>query len=411
MKKKYLTALLLIVGVISLFILEYIFINKYICPTTEVSQEKNIPQAMMLLIEFGKTDGLVNMVNDMKERNIHGILLINGDFIEDNAPVIKEVLKTGVIELGVSYDPEPFWDMPYEKQYQLITEMLEKSELYLGVTPRIISSRYMASDATTVQIADELGIEYITARGTTELATVVYKPAEYDVKIISVSNIDVPEFKYGSFCDYSFYERNGTPQDMEREYLRAITQEKFIGTSHTYIGGYKERWNDMWHKFWDEYEVDWVDLDTLGTVDITMPMWQIPINKNAPYTPEKIRPQIDYESEPDVTNPCQVEDLNEGESEEIVIEEKDELTVFHNGQGPMCLEFLDFLNEYNLEYEEHLNTDTDFVSQLNAHKVDNPKSEGISETYGYYPIIFVEGRAFSGFDQDIENEIKDILDI
>ena len=77
----------------------------------------------------------------------------------------------------------------------------------------------------------------------------------------------------------------------------------------------------------------------------------------------------------------------------------------------MCLEFLEFLDEYNLEYEEHLNTDTDFVSQLNAHKVDNPKSEGISETYGYYPIIFVEGRAFSGFDQDIENEIKDILDI
>ncbi len=411
MNKKLLTTLFVVIGVLSLFVLEYIFIDKYICPTKEVSQDKSIPQAMMLLIEFGKTDGLVNMVNDMKERNIHGILLINGDFIEDNATVIKEVLKTGVIELGVSYDPEPFWDMPYEKQYQLITEMLEKSEQYLGITPRIISSRYMASDETTVKIADELGIEYITARGTTELATVVYKPQEYNVKIISVSNIDVPEFKYGSFCDYSFYERNGTPQDMEKEYQRAITQEKFIGTSHTYIGGYKERWNDMWHKFWDEYEVDWVDLDTLGTIDKTMPMWQIPINKNAPYTPEKIRPQIDYESEPDVTNPCQVEDLNEGESEEIVIEEKDELTVFHNGQGPMCLEFLDFLEENNLEYEEHLNTDTDFVSQLNAHKVDNPKSEGISETYGYYPIIFIGGRAFSGFDENIENELRKILDI
>ena len=157
MKKKYLTALLLIVGVISLFILEYIFINKYICPTTEVSQEKNIPQAMMLLIEFGKTDGLVNMVNDMKERNIHGILLINGDFIEDNAPVIKEVLKTGVIELGVSYDPEPFWDMPYEKQYHYNWNV-RKSELYLGVTPRIIALD-MASDATTVQMLNR--IEYI----------------------------------------------------------------------------------------------------------------------------------------------------------------------------------------------------------------------------------------------------------
>jgi len=28
----------------------------------------------------------------------------------------------------------------------------------------------------------------------------------------------------------------------------------------------------MWHRFWDNYEVDWVDLDTLGSVDKVMPM-------------------------------------------------------------------------------------------------------------------------------------------
>ncbi len=413
MNRKLLIRIALFLGVILLLIIEYIFINLYICPTKDSpsEEEKHTPQAMMLLIEFGQTDGLVNMVNDMKERDIHGILLINGDFIEENATVIKELLKTGVIEIATSYDPEPFWDMPYEQQYEIITDMIAKSEEYLGITPRIISSRYMASDETTVKIADELGIEYITARGTTELETIVYKPDEYDVKIISVSNIDVPEFKYGSFCDYSFYERNGTPQDMETEYKRAIQEDKFIGTSHTYIGGYKERWNDMWHKFWDEYEVDWVDLDTLGTVDKQMPMWQIPINKNAPYTPEKIRPQIAYEDEANVTNPCQVEDLNDTDSSEVIIDEETELTIFHNNQGPMCLELIDFLKENNLEYEEHLTSDTDFVSQLNAHKVTNPTSEGVSESYGYYPIIFIDGRAFSGFDESIEEELREILDI
>ncbi len=71
-----------------------------------------------------------------------------------------------------------------------------------------------------------------------------------------------------------------------------------MAVSHTYIGGLKERWNNMWHRFWDNYEVDWVDLDTLGSVDKVMPMWQIPVNKNAPYTPEKIRPAIPYEEEP-----------------------------------------------------------------------------------------------------------------
>lgn len=417
MNKKLPFILGIILGIGVLLVGEFFLVKNFVCPDIDsntTNQEDTIktnPKAMMLLIEFGQTDGLVNIVNDMKERGVHGILLVNGDFIEENAVVIKEILKTGVIEMATSYDPEPFWDMPYEKQYQIITDMLDKSEKYLGVRPRIISSRYMASDETTVKIADELGIEYITARGTTELATTVYQPKEYNVKIISVSNIDVPEFKYGSFCDYSFYERNGTPEDMEREYRRAITEEKFIGTSHTYIGGYKERWNSMWHNFWDNYEVDWVDLDTLGTVDKVMPMWQIPINKNAPYTPEKIRPQIAYEDEANITNPCKVEDLNDTNPSEIVIESDEELTVFHNNQGSMCLELLEFLKRNNIEFEEHLTTDTDFVSQLNAHKVKNSSSEGVSSTYGYYPIIFINERSFSGFDEEIQNELMEILEI
>lgn len=412
MKKKLLPYFLVTVGVILLVLLEYFFVRQYACPTTESTpvKESGKPQAMMLLIEFGQTDGLVNMVNDMKERNVHGILMINGDFIEKNHVVIKEILKTGVIEIAPSYDPEPFWDMPYEKQYEIISDMVTKAEKYLDITPRVISSRYMASDETTIKVAQELGIEYITARGTTELATTIYKPEEYDVKIISVSNIDVPEFKYGSFCDYSFYERNGSPEDMEKQYLRAMENDKFMGVSHTYIGGYKARWNEMWHRFWDNYDVEWVDLDTLGTVDKNMPMWQIPINKNAPYTPEKIRPKIAYEEEQNITNPCKVEGLNEGNTEEIILEEDSELVLFHNGQGSMCLDFLKFLKEHNIGYEEHLVTDTDFGSQLNAHKVTLPNSKGVSETYGYYPIIFIKGKAFSGFNEDIGEEIIDLLE-
>ncbi|MBP6976635.1 hypothetical protein KBB42_03525, partial [Candidatus Dojkabacteria bacterium] len=267
----------------------------------------------------------------------------------------------------------------------------------------------MASDENTVKVAQELGIEYITARGTTELATTIYKPEEYDVKIISVSNIDIPEFKYGSFCDYSFYERNGSPEDMEEQYKRAIQNKKFIAVSHTYIGGYKKRWNDMWHRFWDNYNVNWVDLDTLGTVDKTMPMWQIPVNKNAPYTPEKIRPAIPYEKEENVINPCKVEDLNEGESG--IIESNDKsVVIFHNNAGAMCLELLDFLKENNIEYEEHLTTDTDFGTQLNAYKGRIAVSKGVSDNYGYYPIIFVNGTAFSGFNKEIGEEILKLLE-
>jgi hypothetical protein len=187
--------------------------------------------------------------------------------------------------------------------------MVARIEDTVNVDVRIISSRYMASDENTVKVAEELGIEFVMARGTTDLAMTVYKPEEYDVKILSVSNIDTPEFKYGSLCDYSYYERAGNPEDMLNDLKRATEEDKFFGVSHTYIGGFKERWNDMWHEFWDNNEIDWVDLDSISTVDRNLSMWQIPTNINAPYTPEKIRPLIPYEEEENVENPCAVDEL------------------------------------------------------------------------------------------------------
>lgn len=408
MENKPIKYCLLVLGSLLLLVIGAIFGAKYMYDRNEETVKNVKPKGMMLLIEFNNTDGLANMVNDMRERNIKGLLMVNADFIKKNAEELKEILKTGVVELCPSYDPEPFWGMPYEKQHTIIKEMLENSKEYLGVTPRAISSRYMASDETTLKVADELGIEYITARGTTELATTIYKPEEYNVKIISVSNIDVPEFKYGSFCDYSFYERAGEPEDMEEQFKRAIQNKKIMATSHTYIGGYKERWNEMWHRLWDNYGVEWVDLDTLGTVDKTMPTWQIPVNRNAPYTPEKIRPKLEFQDEANVMNPCKVEDLNE-DSTYVPKEKSNRVVVFHNGSGNMCLDLLAFFKEHNIEYEEHLTTDTDFISQLNSYK--KGKSEGVSDSYGYYPIIFINDRAFSGFNKDIEGEIKKILEI
>lgn len=406
----------LVVGILLLLVAEFFLVRQFACPKPEEKKddipkiEAQKPKAMMLLIEFRNTDGLVNMVNDMKQRNIKGLLMVNADFVDNNVEAIKAVLDTGVVEIAASYDPKPFWEMSYDEQYAIITDMITRIEKALDTKVRVISSRYMASDENTLKIADELGIEYITARGTTELATTIYKPEEYNVKIISVSNIDVPEFKYGSFCDYSFYERSGSPDDMRREYERAITNEKFIGVSHTYIGGQKERWNDMWHSFWDDYEVEWVDLDTLGTIDKVMPTWQIPMNTNAPYTPEKIRPAIPYDEEIDVVNPCEVEDLTGSESENENIS-NDKVVVFHNNTGPMCLEMIEFLDQNDIEYEEHLNTEDGFTTLLKSYKSNFAESEGISTNFGYYPMIFVGDRAFSGFDTVIGGEILEELEL
>jgi arsenate reductase-like glutaredoxin family protein len=353
----------------------------------------------------------------MKERNISGLLMVTPEFVQANCEDIKKVLSYGNIEIVASNVDMPFWDVSYEEQKARIAEMLDGIENCTGIRPRIISSRYMASDSNTVKVAEELGIPYITARGTTETKATVYQPEDYNVKILSISNIPLVPFEYGSLCDYSFYERAGTPNDMKEELERALqplTQKekarfgqyhKITPVSHTNIGGYLKQWNDMWLEFFDNSEIEWVNLDEfMAKPDWTIPLWQIPINENNPYTEEKIKPLISYEDEEKVQNPCIVTDIK-GNEKANKTDNKKKIVVFHNGQGSMCLEFLDFIKTIDYEVEQHLTTEEDFYSELNKYKSSFNLSEGVSNSFGYYPIIFTGNKAYSGFNEEIAEEI------
>lgn len=391
---------------------------------TAKSQESD-PEAIMILIEYKDTIGLVNFVNELQKRNIPGLLHVSGEFVEGNCETIKELLNHDM-EIMASLSGEPLWGLPYEEQREQIIETTEKIKTCTGGQPvKIISSPYMASDINTLKAADELGIPYITARGTTDTKATVYEVEDYQTKILSVSNIPKVQFKYGSLCDYSYYERAGTPEDMRAELTRAIQpltdkekerygpNHKITPVTHTNIGGYLKPWTQMWLEFFDQTkdQIDWVDLDTfMVESDWVLPDWQLPINKNAPYTPEKIRPLIPYEEVEKVQNPCRVEDLGGIEAETSPAEAKkkvleNRLIMFHNGKGPMCLEAQEFLKTVDYPVEEFLNTQAGFRDQLEKLKREFGQSEGVSESFGYYPIIFINDRAFSGFNEEIKTEI------
>lgn len=288
-------------------------------PLDFAKDSEKIPKATMILIEYEnpiRTLGLSNFVNEMKKRNISGLLMVTPEYVKANCEDIKKMTEHNIELIACNVDA-PFWDVPYEKQKSRITEMLENIEKCTGQRPRIISSRYFASDLNTVKIAQELDVPYVTARGTTGTKATVYALKDYDVKILSVSNIPLVTFKYGSLCDYSFFERAGTPKDMLGELNRAVlplTQKEkqrfgenhmITPVSHTRIGGYLKPWMNMWTDFWDNTKINWVNLDELmAEPDWTLPSWQLPINKNAPYTPEKIRPLVPYEQEEKIQNPC-----------------------------------------------------------------------------------------------------------
>ena len=420
-----LTFLIIILAILAISLLGFSYLKTGI---NEEETNKEKVKGIMLLIEYKDTVGLANFVNEMKERNIKGLLMVTPEFVQDNCEEIKEVIKHD-IELVASNIGAPLWDIPYEEQKARIIEMNEGIEACTGVPIRIISSTYMASDATTIKVAHELGIPFVTARGTTDTKATIYQVEDYpDVKILSVSNIPKVQYKYGSLCDYSYYERNGTPDDMMQELMRAIeplsskekerygSYHKITPTSHTNIGGYFKPWMDMWIDFWDTTKdnIEWVDLDEfMAEADWEMPLWQIPLNKNNPYTPEKIRPVVSVEEMEKVFNPCRVEDIGSFNREEIdsVIEDEESFSVgnklmmFHNGSGPMCLDALDFIETIDYQVEEYLDTEKDFYDVFNNVKKEFSSSEGIHPLFGYYPIIFIKDRVFSGFNDSIKNEI------
>lgn len=386
-----------------------------------INQSIDKPKGIMILIEYKDIIGLSNFVGQMKERNIHGLLMVTPEFVQKNCSAIKEIIKND-IEIVASNIGAPLWDIPYEEQKARIIEMKEGIEACTNVPIRIISSTYMASDATTIKVAKELGIPYVTARGTTDSKATIYKVEDYpEVKILSVSNIPQVQYKYGSLCDYSYFERNGSPQDMLSELSRSLeplntkekirygNQHKITPVSHTNIGGYLKPWNDMWLEFWDSNKdnIEWVDLDEfMKEPDWTLPLWQIPLNKNNPYTPDRIRPVVSYDEIEKVHNPCRVEGL-----EDLLLEQTnaknigEKIMMFHNNQGEMCLQAKTFLKTVNYPIEEHLTTEEDFNVKLDNIKKEFDSSEGIHPLFGYYPIIFIKDRVFSGFNESIQNEI------
>ncbi len=427
---------LLIFGLILIALVEYLVISQFVCPSQPSESKPQpaaetaetaaaAPQGMMIMIEYKDTVGLVNFVNELYQRQIPSALLASPEFVQENCEEIKKLTDYGVEIIGSNAEMQ-FWDMPYEEQHQRISEIKSGIEACTGKPLKIVGSRFFASDENTVKAAEELGIPYVTARGTTGTKATIYDPTDYDVKLLSVSNIEEVEFKYGSLCDYSFWTREGSPADMRRNLLDAFDRyDKVTPVSHTNIGGYLTDWLSMWQNFWDKNEVEWLSLDEMmAETDYEMPFYEIPQNRNFPYTPEMLEHVETDEQvmENTVSNPCAIDDLPAAGNPEdnptaapspasdAQPEAQEQVVMFHNNQGAMCLEALDFFANEGIEIQEVLTSDPNFRSGLESYKADFTESEGVSDSFGYYPIIFTQNSAYSGFNDEVKLKLQQELE-
>ncbi|KUK76936.1 MAG: Uncharacterized protein XD93_0637 [candidate division WS6 bacterium 34_10] len=400
------TFLSLITLLLAIYVGVYVFDKEK--PTDQQNQavEEQAPQGLMLLIEFEDTVGLNNFAYQMREREIPGLLMVNADYVEENCEFLRGLQDHYDIEIAGVCPGEPFWDIPYEEQYETMKLTKDRIEACTGTKIRVMGSQYFAYDENTLKAADELGIPYVFARGTTGPKATIYQPEEYEAKIFSVSNIDSPKWGTGSLCDYSYWAREGNPQDFMDEVYKAFENyDKVSPVSHTYIGGAKARWNEVYMDMFENIDVNWVTLVEFGEVDVYDSIENIPVNREVQYTTPK--PEIPLDEEVDLDNPCEMweaygDDIENYPAPEQEEQKDEELVIFHNDTGPMCLEAIQFLEDNGIAYTEYLITDTEYYDKFNSYKEEyGDESEGVSTSFGYFPMIFYKGRAFSGFNEDI----------
>lgn len=344
---------------------------------------------MLMLIEFEEIDGVLQWEKELDTRNLTAMVKVQNNILEEYSDVFKRLSSKGY-EIAGGYDEAAFWDMPYEEQYQYLKEAKELVEKITGKPMRVFGSRYFAYDENTLKAADALGIEYILARGTRDVSAVIYDPEEYKVNVISVTNVENGEMGRGSLCDYSLWARGADAKEFAQilEESLAKKPKNMILVSHAYLGGTRQEWWEEYKKVLESDKVAWVGFDVWLRRQqlLAMPNSDIPVNREVKYVePQPAKPMEDY---------APVSDL-----------ETADLVMFHNGQGEMCVEAIQFFKEHHIEYKEHLNTEAEFRDLLNQYQADYPVSIGESENYQYLPIIFYEGKAYSGFNAQVADSI------
>ena len=95
--------------------------------------------------------------------------------------------------------------------------------------------------------------------------------------------------------------------------------------------------------------------------------------------------------------------------------DQDKLLIFHNNSGPMCLQAMEWLDLIESQYsdlviEEHLTHEANGLVLLAQWKSQFDQSQGVSTNFGYLPIVFFRGHAFSGFNDEVRDALAAIID-
>jgi len=252
-------------------------------------------EGMFLIIDHANVKGLKHWADEFERRGMPAVIQTNEYMVTEMGDVIRNFSAKG-FEICGAYNESPFWNEPYRFQHEVMRRIKDKVETCTGKLMRIFGSKYSAYDETTLRVADELGIKYLFARGAAGARAVVFKPEEYDVTIVSVSNVPSKQLGTGSLCDQSLWSRGAAPDGL-REILFNLKEDRIVLVAQTHLSGVKLHWWKVYQDFLDAGIVTWKSLDEFTSHPVCLPNAQIPMNTVVQYVAPQ--PKIPLEQEPD----------------------------------------------------------------------------------------------------------------
>lgn len=333
-------------------------------------------------------DGLLRWELELRERGSTAMVKASNPVLEAYPEVFRRLARAGHEIIGGHSGI--CWDKPYEEQRAAMAKVKAYMEDLTGQPMRIFACSYSSYDENTLRAAEDLGVPFVLARGTEDVRALIYRPEEYDVGLIEVSNVAFGGLGRGSLCDISLFARGATEADFAQVFAESVAKapDSMILVSHPHIGGTKTGYWEVYEEALAEPALAWRSFDdwlTAVTV-IERPLAQIPENRELQYL--EPQPAVPLE---------EIADLPEI---------GDKLVMFHNGEGPMCREAAAFIAGLDYPVEEHLVDERNFLPMLESYRARFATSEGVSERFELFPLIFIEGRAFSGFDGAVRSAIE-----
>jgi hypothetical protein len=254
-------------------------------------------EGMFLVIDRRNARGLKHWVDELIGRNLPACIAIEKVTADQYGSLINDISASGFEVCGI-YNDRPFWNEPYHFQYEEMHILKDKIESRIGKPMQVFGSKYFAYDENTLKAAELLGLKYIFARGPAGTKAVLYKPEEYDVQILAVSNIpaNLSEMGTGSLCDHSLWSRGESP-DSFKNILFSIKEKRIIMVAQTHLSGVKLHWWNAYQDFLNANTIHWNSFDEFTRESLVLPNSQIPINTEVKYM--EPNPRIPLEQEPD----------------------------------------------------------------------------------------------------------------